>query len=97
MPHALTQQLHVAVLGLCTDAPLELRLAEAYDRLRDVDASSVPEAIHARFAELIADLTYGADTVPQALAAMSSADRVVLAARVVSLYGEAARLAGPEG
>ena len=96
MPSALMNQMHVAVLALCTDAPLSTRLNHAYEVLAAVDPAWVPEQVQARFDELVADMTYGADTVPEALAQMSAADRVVLAGRLVSFYGDVARQLGPE-
>lgn len=88
MASAVVNRAHGAVLALCADAPLVNRLSDAYRALAEIDPAAVPVESQARFAELVADITYGADTVPDALAQMSAADRVVLAGRMVAFYGE---------
>lgn len=78
---------HAAILALCAEAPLVDRLSRAYDALSRVACEAVPDGLKARFSELLADLTYGADTVPDALRQMSAPDREVLAGRVATFYG----------
>lgn len=87
---------HSAILALCADAPLVDRLARAYEALSRLHFDAVPHGLQARFAELLADLTYGAPTVPEALRSMSGPDREVLAGRLVTFYGLLAAHRAPD-
>lgn len=84
--------LHDAVLALCRDGDLVTRLARAHAVLSTLDSSGeLPDNLWFRFEELLADLAYGADAVPEALSLMSAPDRDRLADRIVALHGELAR------
>lgn len=87
-----------AVLALCDDGDLAVRLERAHAALRGIDASDhLPEFLRFRFQELADDIAYGADSVSEALARMSRGDQERLVARIVSMYGEVARALPAEG
>ncbi|WP_133478728.1 hypothetical protein [Cognatilysobacter segetis] len=91
-PHA-HRHLRDAVAALCREGPLAERLDAAHRQLAAIDpVRDLPAALQFRFEELVADITYGADTVADALARMSAPDREHLALRVVSLFDDALRL-----
>lgn len=86
------RRIREALLALCREGALAVRLERAHAALAGIDpARDLPETVRFRFEELLADITYGADTVGEALAAMDATDREHLAGRVVSLFDDALR------
>ena len=85
-----------AAHALCAEGTVQVRLEAAYTHLARIAADALPDSLAARFEELTADLCYGGDTIADALSLMNPDDRVRLAERVVSLYGDACRCLHPE-
>jgi hypothetical protein len=91
------RRLHEAVARLCGDGTLAERLEHAHAALATLDpARELPAALQFRFEELLADITYGADTVHAAVSRMSAPDRLHLARRIVSVFDEALRMLAPD-
>ncbi|GHA77337.1 hypothetical protein [Cognatilysobacter bugurensis] len=94
--HRAAACLRLASLALCDSDELQSRLETSYSHLSRVDPQDLPERLHVRFEELVADMRYGGDSIRMALARMNRTDQSHLATRIVSLFGELCRHLPPE-
>lgn len=74
--------------ALCAMGDIQPRLEAAYAQLSHITPEALGGSLAVRFEELVADLTYGGDSIAEALSYMNPHDQVRLAERIVSLYGE---------
>lgn len=90
--------LQAAALELATSLPLKQRLVNAFSKhLESLDTTTVPAALIEDLRVLRADLTAhrplpGETAVQATVRKLGQRDLEALAARVVTLYGDAARL-----
>ena len=83
------EALRSAVLALSAHGALDARLESAHRLLESIDPErDLPESLRFRFQELEADISYGADTVAEAVSLMSAGDQERLAARIVGMFVE---------
>lgn len=74
--------------ALCAMGDIQTRLEAAYAPLSEIAPDALTGSFAVRFGELVADLTYGGESITEALSHMNAHDQVRLAERIVSLYGE---------
>lgn len=94
MSDAVLEQSRLAVMALCRDGRLIDRLSDCHLHLERLGhAVGLPHELAPKVLELVADLAYGGNSVPEALSVVPVADLHVLADRVVGLHEELVRLA----
>lgn len=91
-------KLHAATLELAKATPIKQRLTCAYSKhLKHIDASDLPPALRCEFHDLLRGLEAvaplpGETPVQATVRKMSAEDADVVAARIVVLFGEVARI-----